>query len=407
MAGDERKRVPFGDTETQPGYTRPEAAPMPFRPSATPGPAPRPASDADLDHLMGGTLYDTGAGDVAPALPFAEREAARTAPAPVVAPAPVAPSTMYVATPPPAYVPQPTGYVHGAAVAPPPIVSPIAHDAEAARGGVAAASHAAADAQPVWAGPRAAPEPTRGAPPAEIVELLWVDEAARARVMKRFRAVLEDLDPEATPEAVERPDDVVEILVGAAPTERVGEAVDRQLALTGARFVPPVEVLRGTLRLEVDTIEVLKVVHEALSGIAAAPRPLSEALEAAGRALRTPSVLGEDAAERHLDALHAATANPAARATGPSLRASVTRALACRRQCPTLLVFGADHARLTLHTDAEHLPLYVPVAALAYLPAQPECRAVVIAEVRGRAQDGDPRYVLRALAIARVDASTG
>lgn len=406
MAANDRPRVPFGDTETQPGHAAPDAAPMPFRPSASPGAPPRPRSDDDVDHLVGGTLYDDGAGDAAPALPFADREAARTAPAAPPHRAPAVPSTVYVATPPPIYVPQPTGYVHGVAVAPPPIVVPVAHDAEAARAGVAAASHAAADAQPAWTGPLATPAPARGALPSEIVELLWVDEAARARIMKRFRALLEDLDPEALPDGSERPDDIVEILAGAAPCERVAEAVERQLALTGARFTPPVEVLRGVLRLEVDVVEVLKLVHEALSGIASPPRPLADALEAASRALRTPSILADDAAERHLEALHAATTNPAARG-GPSLRNSVTRALACKKQCPTLTVFGGPHARLTLHTDAEHLPLYVPVSALASLPAQQELGAVVVAEVRSRAQEADPRFVLRALAIARVDAPGG
>lgn len=376
---------------------------MPFRPSASPGAPPRSAGDDDVDHLIGGTLYDTGAGDAAPALPFADREAARGAPAGPADRAPAVPSTVYVASPPPLYVPQPSGYVHGAAVAPPPIVVPVGHDAEAARAGVAAASHAAADAPSAWTAPVVSAAPSRGALPSEVVELLWVDDGARPRIARRFRALLEDLDPEALPDGSERPDDIIEILVAAAPCDRVGDAVERQLALTGARFVPPVEVLRGVLRLEVDPVEVLKVVHEALSGIGSAPRPLADALETAARALRTPSVLGDDAAERHLDALHAATANPAVRASGPSLRATVTRALACRRQCPTLLAFGAEHARLSFHTDGEHLPLYVPTPALGYLPAQQESRAAVIVEVRGRVQDGDPRHVLRALAIGRVE----
>jgi hypothetical protein len=165
-------------------------------------------------------------------------------------------------------------------------------------------------------------------------------------------------------------------------------------------------VLRGVLRLEVDVVEVLKLVHESLSGIASPPRPLAEALEAAGRALRTPAILSEDAAERNLDALHAATANPAARG-GPSLRATITRALASKKRCPTAEVFGSTHARLTLRSDLEALPLYVPVTALAHLAAQQEVGAVVAAEIRGRAQDADPRHVLRALAIARIDPPAG
>ena len=158
MAGDDRRRVPFTDTETQPGHAHPDAAPMPFRSGQPAGAPPRAASDVDIDSLMGGTLYDGGRVDTAPALPFADPGSGRTGPStpPAArAPVPAVPSTVFVATPPPAYVPQPTGYVHGAAVAPPPIVVPIGHDAEAAVAGVAAASHAAADPQAVWGDPRA------------------------------------------------------------------------------------------------------------------------------------------------------------------------------------------------------------------------------------------------------------
>jgi hypothetical protein len=367
--------------------------------------------------------------------------------APPSAPAPVgeAPPPVYPVAPPPAAPPAWSGQpaapsAPGAAASPwstrapmpraltpTPAVAPPA----APQHGALEASHAAAAASAPWSAPRAAappavvaaPEPV-AAPGAgrEVVQLLWLDEAAAPRIRRvpAFRPILAALDAgpldrdlddptgELDPMLVDDRRAVFEIAALGRATDAPGvlAALEGGIRADG-KLVPPVVLVAGELATPFDELAQLQATIAVATPLATADDPeLQAALAMAQRFLASRGTAGARPMARSLSIRIREAFGREKKLLLGHLDEHVQRTLREERSFQRRDVLGEPHLRLLLHVsdDAAEAPLvvYAPVAVAAKLPMFARFPARLLADVHLPEDESEAGPVaLRALALVR------
>jgi hypothetical protein len=252
--------------------------------------------------------------------------------------------------------------------------------------------------------PVAAPEPPREAPARqELVELLWVDASATAEARKRFRHILEDIEPDSGAEASSPDDDVHEILCRAEPAEAADKLLAAAVAERAGRFTPPLAVFRGKLELELDAAEVLRATHATLAVLPTVSKPQNDALDSVGRSLASPIVLE---LEGHAEGMLAHLADvwaAAGRVQAYTHSRTAAERRAVQKRCFRKVdVHAGPHLVSRLVRDDHATIVHVPEPAAIMLPPALSFDAVVLAHVHPPQHPEERAAVLRARAIARV-----
>jgi hypothetical protein len=330
-------------------------------------------------------------------------------------PAQLQPPPMHPSAPPPAAVPD-RAWLQAP---PPPVPQVVAHEAQAALGGVAAASDAAAsfiapvDDRATRSADAAtnvgAPAQTRSSP-REYVEVLWFD-ADRLRLVRARPAFKESLAKkggddwldaaEAAPEPQEEKDrrDVYRILSRGRPVDAEGIAQAFVDAAEADVFDNPVVLVGGEVQFYFDEVETLKTTLSIATPLAGTDKRMRDAIDGAAEVLKgrcSPSI-ADGSTARIRDAF--AQMN---RSLPPNyLDATSERVLLEERhyQKRTMLGERRIRAMMTPAGGASPVPLYLPEALEKKLPLFPRLRVNVIVEAVGQ-QDQNETHPIALVAIA-------
>jgi hypothetical protein len=387
-------------------------------PPAPPAPPPRPSRPA------------------ATTLPFVQLQPPAPSPPPVpVVPSPHAPATTQplrapapAFTPPapiapPAEVPRPPPDEGAAPQASPPReTSPWA--AGAASAAIGPSTHfpvATPQASPAPA-PQDEPRPrvparaARKAGP-DIVDLLWFDPQASARIRAAFPAIVDELEfepidpkhdlPTDDPYASRDRHDVFGVLTRAAATDGrgIGRAMLDAINETG-RFTPPLVVLSGELRFPFDELEALKVTVAAIAPLATEDnKKLKDALEAANEVLKTPLLQAPANVESATSEMRDALRQGRRAISSGQLDAHIERVLLEGRRYQKRTVFGDEQIRSLCLPSGETstIPAYLPFALSTKLPLMTRLKVRLIAEAHVQQDQYEAHpHGLKVVALGRI-----
>ena len=352
------------------------------------------------------------------ALPFQSAPPNPKAPAPMIAAPPPAPAVPAVApqSPPPA-------------PAPPPLVRPApateAPSPWATRGAAPAPSRQVPMVAPApLVKPAPAPAPV-ATPPREILQLLWFDDNAPARLRRKpaFRSVLDaleeepmdgDIDDTTLAGAMVDPDerrDVVEVLArGTAVSATGARAAFSAAARENHAFVPPLVLCAGEIEMPFDELESLRAaVLAAAPQVTPADKDLKAAVDAAREFLAWPGLTSAPPSVTlaHRERIREALGREKKSLPGGFLEQETTQVLLRGRHYQKRAVMGEENLRFLLRTRGEEGTLvgYLPAKLAKDLPMFQRFSARLLAEVRlGEDQYETSKLALRALALARVEA---
>jgi hypothetical protein len=367
----------------------------------------------------------------AAALPFVATPAAppsapaAMAPALLADPAPLAAPMLPMAPAPPApptESPWAGGALRFAEASAPGVILPRTTPDAALQGAAAASTAAAAvEARPAQVEvprPRSTGALAPAQPPAEIVELLWFDPEAPARVRARWPALAAELQFEPLDPINDLPSDDADavrdhhVMFGVLTdgpwidASAVGRAV-REAVNDKGRFTPPLVLVSGELHLPFDEVEVLKAVVAVVSPTAAGDKRLKDLVDAARELLATPYLQSAGGAVERLtrDLKDQAAQASKALAHG-NVDAYVERALLLQRKYQVRKVFGEEHLRglVAPATSGETpVPAYLPKKLEAALPMMTSMRVRLIAEAHVRQDQYEGSgHALKARAVGRV-----
>jgi hypothetical protein len=389
---------------------------LPFeRHGAPPGPQIPPAPPPVPAHMFNTTMElpapNLTSAREAPVVPvyLPADIAAPAAPAPV-APAPVAPAP--VAPPIPAAQPVRE-------------TSPWAAGASSAVGTAAfvnlTSTHVVEEPPPP--APEPAPKPREAARASkratnDVVELLWFDPSAVARVRSRYPSIIDQLEfepldpkhdlPLDDPQASRDRHHTFGVLTRASPIDGRG-IVRAMLDAVGesGRFTPPIVLVTGELRFPFDEVEVLKATVAAVTPLAGAgdDLKLKATLEAAGEVLKAPLLQTPSQVETSTQQLRDAL-NPQKRGL-PSgyLDAHVERVMLAERRYQKRTIFGDEHVRALLVPSGESsaIPAYLPATLSTRLPLVTKLKVKVLAEAHSQQDQYESHpHALKVIALGRV-----
>jgi hypothetical protein len=294
------------------------------------------------------------------------------------------------------------------------------------QGSAIAASNAAADAE--WkARPGiyrpAAPQPPVLAPPteaAEMIQLIWFDPAAVARVRrqpawKRLLDALEDELPDAdldeagpSEQPVETEDrrEIFEILARGEATDEAGirEALGASVR-DGGKFAAPLKLLVGELGFPFDELETLKATVATVTPLIGTDEPLKAAVTNAHDLLKLPDLRTAPAVVESLTIRIREVFAQGKRVVPPSyLDTQVERALLEQRHYQRRAVFGGPHLRALLIPSgaSQPLPSYMPDALAQKLPLYQRFKARLLVEIYPQLDQYETSPLgLRVIALAR------
>jgi hypothetical protein len=326
-----------------------------------------------------------------PVLPFAEL---REAPRP---PFPVEPALLHAPAAAPAAEPAPAAATKrpsriGAWV--PPGSAPAAPDD--LPGSALAASNAAAGAAPSSAG--TAPTRAEGAlaPPAEVVELLWLDAPSVPRIRshgawKKLLAdvTLRDEGAEGREKRKEVRDrrEALLVLRRAEPLGAAGLDAELAASMADGTFSPALVLAEGVLELVFDEREALKATMALVAPFAAGDKKLKELCDTTGELLRSPWFeKGTAGLDGSVTALREAFARSARGLPPGHLEGHTERLLLEQRRYQKRTLLGQEWIRASFvpagGPEGGALPAYLPESLARELPLFVRFRARLIAELR-------------------------
>ncbi|UQA55271.1 DUF2169 domain-containing protein [Polyangium aurulentum] len=369
-------------------------------------------------------------------LPFVQPQPPAPPPPPPVPPVPPAPSA---ATTQPLPAPAPA-FTSPAPIAPPAEV-PRSPPAEAAPQASppretspwAAAAGSAAIGPPTHF-PVATPQAAPSAPPQDeprprvparasrkagpdIVDLLWFDPQASARIRAAFPAIIDELEfepidpkhdlPTDDPYASRDRHDVFGVLTRAPATDGrgMGRAMLDAINETG-RFTPPLVVLSGELRFPFDELEVLKVTVAAIAPLVTEDnKKLKDALESANEVLKTPLLQAPANVEGATGEMRDALRQGRRAISSGQLDAHIERVLLEQRRYQKRTVFGDEQIRSLCLPSGETspIPAYLPFALSTKLPLMTRMKARLIAEAHAQQDQYEAHpHGLKVVALGRI-----
>ena len=220
---------------------------------------------------------------------------------------------------------------------------------------------------------------------------------------------LDDLAAAKDPVEVGDRRDVFEVLVRGeitADEAKLTEAVERALRDDG-KFVPPLLLVDGEVRLPFDELAVLKATLSIVSRFAPGDEPLEAAIAEARELLRTPDLMCPPGMFEELTTLVQEAFRKSRRAAPPAgyLEEQTERALLARRCYQRRDIVGGAHVRalLELGSAPRPLPLYLPEAAAPRLPMFTRFHARILCEAYLQEDQFEAQPIaLRAAALARL-----
>lgn len=280
--------------------------------------------------------------------------------------------------------------------------TPVAVSGKVASVGVVAASNAAAVAwppAPVEAPVAPAPAPRAGRVTRDVVELLWFDPEAVARLREApaFRDLCAepppkprddfDFDAEPPPEIPREVKDkkaVFAIMSRGGPID--GEGMNLAIAEAvgdDGTFVPPLVLVAGDLSFPFDDLETLKATVTAVTPLIAGDKKLKDTVDTVNELLQTPWLQsGTGVAEGLTARVKEAFAQGNRMLPASYLETHTDRILMEQRHYQRRTVFGEPHIRclLTPTGNASSIPTYLPEALAKKLPMFQTLKGRVIAE---------------------------
>ncbi|WP_437722820.1 DUF2169 domain-containing protein [Sorangium sp. So ce861] len=289
-------------------------------------------------------------------------------------------------------------------------------------GGVAGSSPAvgaAWPAEPNSVTRNPAPSPGMLAPKA-VIELLWHEPAAMARIRRqpRWKEIIGQLKGKAFEDE----------LSGDSPPEKRQEARDRrdvagllargeavgmpgiEAAIAGAvtedgTFVPPLVLVSGELEFPFDELETLKATMAALSPLASGDKRLKETLDTTEELLKTPWLKGASGIAEGLTAKLKEVYGQGSRMLPPRyLENHTERILLEQRAYQKRTVLGKVCIRSLLAVPGAQggIPVYLPESLGQELPSFQRLAVRMIGEVRGKVDQHEVQEVaVRGLAVGR------
>jgi len=181
-------------------------------------------------------------------------------------------------------------------------------------------------------------------------------------------------------------------------------AVLAEATRDGGRFVAPLVLAGGTLRLVFSELETLKVMVTTSLPFSSGDAVLTTALDTAREFLQLPDLrpapsVVEDLTRRVREAF----ARPRREVAPDYLQTQTERALVEQRRYRRQVFRGTSHVRAELSPGHDGSSLvYVPDEAAPRLPLHAELAVRMVAEVHPHLEQGDSHsHVLRVLALAR------
>jgi hypothetical protein len=264
--------------------------------------------------------------------------------------------------------------------------------------------------------PRVPARAARKAGP-DIVDLLWFDPQASARIRAAFPAIIDELEfepvdpkhdlPTDDPYASRDRHDVFGVLTRAGSTDGRGisRAMLEAINETG-RFTPPLVVLSGELRFPFEELEVLKVTVAAIAPLATEDnKKLKDALEAAGEVLKTPLLQAPANVESATSELRDALRGGRRTVTASQLDAHIERVLLEQRRYQKRTVFGDEQIRTLCVPAGEQqaIPAYLPFALSSKLPLMTRMKARLVAEAHAQQDQYEAHpHGLKVVALGRI-----
>ena len=303
--------------------------------------------------------------------------------------------------------------------------------------GVLDASNAAAGNEAIVAEPPRPVESIRIEPVVEpktpgksdALRMLWFDSTLPARLRKHpsFRRLVlavdlgpdddddeekedEDEDDEIPP-SQDNPEDkprryVFEVLTKASSTDSA--ALQRALVTANVerRLDPPLVLCAGEMFFPFDELETLKATVAAVSPLIAGDKRLKEVVDTVNDLLRTPWLEGSGAIADGLTEKVREAFGQGKRMLPPDYLSSHTERILLQRRCyQQRSVFGKDCLRslLSLGSNTEPIPTYLPKELARELPMVQRMRTRVLAEVEPQQDQFETHgLALRVVAIGRV-----
>jgi hypothetical protein len=261
----------------------------------------------------------------------------------------------------------------------------------------------------------AAPEATEAQ---EIVELLWFDPKALARIRTRWPDLIMELAFEALdpvhdlpteePEEARDRHDVFGVLTDGKAIDGSGIATAVRGAVNSkGRFTPPLVLVAGELSFPFDALETLKAVMAVVSPTGANDKRLKEWLDAAGEVLARPYLQGSTrAVEKLTQDLKEQAARASKGLTVENIEAVVERLLLEQRKYQRKKVFGEECIRALLGPAKGReaaVPVYLPRHLENALPMYASLRVRLLAEAHLRQDQYEgSKVALRVLGVGRV-----
>ncbi|MBM4358514.1 MAG: DUF2169 domain-containing protein [Deltaproteobacteria bacterium] len=281
------------------------------------------------------------------------------------------------------------------------------------------------DASPpsVVAEPALPLEPARATEPrpprvtADVIELLWFDAEATARLRRRHAALAEELDfapldsehdlPSSDPAAARDHHTHFGLLTSISPLglAELRDRVRGAVSETG-RFTPPIVAVAGELAFPFEPLEQLKATAGAMTPMVGDDRRLGDAIAAAESLLASPlASASQEPIQKMLDTLRKAFREVRRAVATEQLDELVTRSLLEQRryQRRNLLSGTWIRALLTTPTSRESTPCYLPESLASTLPMMTSFRARLLVEAHVRLDQYEAsRHALRAVTLGRV-----
>ncbi len=281
-------------------------------------------------------------------------------------------------------------------------------------GSALAASNAAAGMTPSLALAPLAGE-TATAPPAEVVELLWLDPAfaPRIRAETAWKKLL--ADPRVKDDAGEGRDkrkeardrrDALLVLRRGEPLGAAGLDAELQASMKDGTFTPALVLTEGALGFLFDERETLKATMALVAPFTAGDKMLKDLCDTTGELLSSPWLeKGTAGLDGFVQSLRDAFARSARGLPPGYLEAHTERLLLEQRRYQKRTLLGQDWIRASFVPagNGDAIPAYLPESLAKELPLFLRFRARLLAELRVQLDQYEPSpSALRVVALSRL-----
>jgi hypothetical protein len=251
----------------------------------------------------------------------------------------------------------------------------------------------------------------------EVVELLWFDPEATARVRQQWRELTAELEfapldlrhdlPSQDPQQARDRHTNFGVLTEVPLTDSAGLATRLREAISeSGRFTPPLVVVGGKVHFPFDDLEILRATAATLTPLAGDDKKLKEALGNVQELLETPLLQHSnelvDNFTKHLRNIYGQSKRALSR---DYLDTTVERMLLEERRYQKRTIFDGKWIRALLTTagSTEPIPTYLPDSLEKTLPMMVSFQARMIVEVHVRQDQYEAHpHALRAVALGRV-----